>query len=194
MDEAEAEFTYSIMRTGELVMPRKKRKRAGRRWSGDAQRKAEPEMTGKDMHTTCHNIKAGTKDTELQKVVCRACKKVKTRAATVICFSGDMFRKWRSSYPGMIREGSSKHRIPMEMAETRKKVNTRCIHYEDGRLLRDKDFVTQRWERSFYPLLNAKAEKQNLGIISKLPQQTNEDNLGVEPTEGDVAVALQAMN
>ena len=81
----------------------------------------------------------------------------------------------------------------MEVKETRK-VESQCIRVEDGRLLRDKDFITQRWTRLFHSLLNAKkAEKLYSNITSKLPRQTMEANLGVEPMEGDIALALQAM-
>ena len=69
-------------------------------------------------------------------------------------------------------------------------MESRCIRDEDGRILRDKDLITQRWVRFFHSPLNAKAEKLDPDINSKLPQQTMEANLGVEPTEGEIAVAL----
>ena len=80
----------------------------------------------------------------------------------------------------------------MEVEETRK-VDSQCIRDEDGRLLRDKDLIAQRWARFFHSLLNAKAEKLDPNITSKLPQHTFEDNLGIEPTDGEIALALQAM-
>ena len=80
----------------------------------------------------------------------------------------------------------------MEVEETRK-VDSQCIRDEDGRLLRDKDLIAQRWARFFHSLQNAKAEKLDPDITSKLPQQTFKDNLGVEPTDGEIALALQAM-
>ena len=65
----------------------------------------------------------------------------------------------------------------MEMEETRK-VGSQCIRDEEGRLLRDKDLITQRWARLFRSLLNDKTEKLDPDITSKLPQQTIEANLG----------------
>ena len=36
VDKAEKDFTDAVVRTAELVIPRKRRKRVGRGWSGDA--------------------------------------------------------------------------------------------------------------------------------------------------------------
>ena len=85
--------------------------------------------------------------------------------------------------------GFFQHLKSMEVEETRK-VESQCIRDEDGRLLRDKDLITQRWARFFHSLLNAKAETLDPGITSKLQQQTFESNLGMEPTEGEIALAL----
>ena len=70
----------------------------------------------------------------------------------------------------------------MEVEETRK-VESQCIRDEDGRLVRDKNLITQRWARFFQSLLNAKTEKLGPDITSRLPQQTMEAMFGVEPTE-----------
>ena len=59
--------------------------------------------------------------------------------------------------------------------------------------MRDKDLINQRRARFFHFLLNATAEKLNPDITSKLPQQTMEADIGVRPTEGEIAVALRAM-
>ena len=51
VDEAKNEFADAIVRIVELVIPRKRQKRAGRGWSGDAQTKTELEMAQTEMHT-----------------------------------------------------------------------------------------------------------------------------------------------
>ena len=78
------------------------------------------------------------------------------------------------------------------MKETRK-VESQCNRDQDERRLRDRDLITQRWARFFHSLLNAKAEKLDPDITSKLPQQTFEDNSGVEQAEGEIALALRAI-
>ena len=57
----------------------------------------------------------------------------------------------------------------MEVEDTRK-VEFQCIRDEDGRLLRDKDLITQKWARLFHSLLNGKAEKLDPDITSKFPE------------------------
>ena len=80
----------------------------------------------------------------------------------------------------------------MEVEETRK-VESQRIRAEDARLLLDKDLINQRWARFFQFFINAKAEKPNPNITSKLQQQTAEAKLRVGPTEGEIALALRAM-
>ena len=56
----------------------------------------------------------------------------------------------------------------MEVEETGK-VESQCIRDEDGRLLWDKDLITQKWARFFHSLLNAKAEKLDVDINLQAP-------------------------
>ena len=87
MDEAEKDFPDTIVRTTELVIPRKRQKRVGRGWSGGAQTIAELEMAETEMHTTWNDLKTDTKDTELRKAVRRACQMVKkTRTVALTRF------------------------------------------------------------------------------------------------------------
>ena len=51
VNEAEKDFTDAVVRTAELVRPRKGQRRAGIGRSGDAQTKAELEMAETEMHT-----------------------------------------------------------------------------------------------------------------------------------------------
>lgn len=74
-----------------------------------------------------------------------------------------------------------------------KKVESQDIHGEAGRLLFDKDIISQRWARFHNTLLNETAEKLGPDITFKHPQYTNVPNLGVELTEEAVAIALRAM-
>ena len=80
------------------------------------------------------------------------------------------------------QRGFFQHLKSMEVEETRK-VDSQCIRDEDGRLLRDKDLIAQRWARFFHSLLNAKAEKLDPDITSKLQQQTFEANLRMKLNE-----------
>ena len=111
----------------------------GRGWSGDGQTKAELELAETEMHTAWNNLKADTKDTELQKAdtelqkaVRRACKTVKKiRILAVIRF----FERYVQEMKGQLRRrdqrGFFQHLKSMEVEETRK-VESRCIRDEDG--------------------------------------------------------------
>ena len=193
VDEAEKNFTDAIVRTAEIVIPWKSQKRVRKGWSGDAQTKAELEMAETEMHTAWNNLKANTKDHELRKAVRRACKTVKkARTKAVTRFFERHVQEMEEQIRRRDQRGFFQHLKSMEVEETRK-VESRCIRDEDGRLLRDKDLINQRWARFFHSLLNAKAEKLDPGITDQLPQQTMETNLGVEPTKGEITLALRAM-
>ena len=73
------------------------------------------------------------------------------------------------------QRGFFQHLKFMEVEETRK-VESQCIRDEDGRCLRNKDLITQRWARVLHSLLNAKAEKLDPDVTSKLPQHTMENS------------------
>ena len=51
VDDVEAAFTATIMRTAELVIPPQERRRPGRGWSGDARTEAELQAATDAMHT-----------------------------------------------------------------------------------------------------------------------------------------------
>lgn len=133
------------------------------------------------MHAAWHNLKADTKDTRLRKAVCRACKKVKrTRNAGITRFFGPHVQEMEEQLCRRDQRRFFQHLKSMGVGNTRK-VDIQCIHGEDGSLLRDKDIITQRCVRLLPSLPNAKLDP---GIISKLPQQTNEVNLGGETNGG----------
>ena len=108
VDEAERDFTDAVVRTAELVIPRKRQKRVARGWSGDAQTKAEHEEAETEMHTAWNNLKADTKDAELRKAVRRACKTVKKiRTVAVTLFFSRYVQEMEEKYAGGTREVSS---------------------------------------------------------------------------------------
>ena len=193
VDEVEAEFTAAIMRTAEIVMPLKERKRPGRGWSGDAETQAELSVVETAMHTAWRNLKENTKDTALRRAVRQACKGVKrVREAAVIRFFERYVQEMEEQLRRRDQRGFFQRLKSMEVEETRK-VQSQYIRDEDGKLLRDKELISQRWVRFFHSLLNAKSEKMVPDIFLGLPQQPTAHDLGVEPTEEEVAVALRAM-
>ena len=74
-----------------------------------------------------------------------------------------------------------------------KKVESQCVRNEEGRLLRDKGRIRERWVRFFRSLLNSKSGMLDPDIPKRLPQHPVASALGIEPTEEEITSAMQAM-
>ncbi|CAN0201616.1 unnamed protein product, partial [Ascophyllum nodosum] len=77
--------------------------------------------------------------------------------------------------------------------EEMKKAESQCVRDEEGRLLRDKGRIHERWVRFFRSLLNAKSNMLVPDILKRLPQHPVASALGIEPTEEEIATAMKAM-
>ena len=73
MDDVEAAFAATIMRTAELVIAPQERSMPGRNWSGDAQTEAELQTATDAMHAAWQRLKTDTRDTQLRKAARKAC-------------------------------------------------------------------------------------------------------------------------
>ena len=80
----------------------------------------------------------------------------------------------------------------VQLEET-KKVESQCIRDEEGRLLRNKERIRERWVRFFRSLLNSKSDMLDADIPKRLPQHPVASALGIEPTEEEIATAMKAM-
>ena len=79
----------------------------------------------------------------------------------------------------------------MQLEET-KEVESQCVHDEEGRLLRDKGRIRERWVRFFRSLFNSKSDMLDPDIPKRLPQHPVASALGIEPTEDEIATAMKA--
>ena len=80
----------------------------------------------------------------------------------------------------------------VQLEETRK-VESQCVRDEEGRLLRDKGRIRERWVRFSRLLLNSKSGMLDPDIRKRLPQQPVASALGIEPTEEKIATVIKAM-
>ena len=80
----------------------------------------------------------------------------------------------------------------VQLEET-KKVESQCVRDEEGRLLRYKGHIRERWVRFFRSLLNAKSDMLDPDTTKRLPQQSVTSAPGIEPTEEEIAAAIVAM-
>ena len=80
----------------------------------------------------------------------------------------------------------------VQLEET-KKVESQCVRDEEGRLLRDKGRIRERWVRFFRSLLNSKSDMLDPDIPKRLPQHPVASALGVGPMEEEIATVMKAM-
>ena len=190
VDDVEAAFAATIMRTAELVIPPQERRTPGRGWSEDAQTEAELQTATDAMQ----RLKTDTRDAQLRRAVRKACNWLKrVRSATVVRF----FERRVVELEKQLRMGDQ-HRffqnIKSVQLEETKKVGSQCVRDEGGRLLRDKGRIRKRWVRFFRSLLNSKSDMLDPDIPKRLPQQPVASVLGIEPSdEEEIATAMKAM-
>ena len=192
VDDVEAAFTAAIMRTAELVILPQERRRLGRGWSGGARRKSELQAATDAMHAAWQRLKMDTRDAQPRRSVRKACNWLKkVRSAAVIRF----FERHVVELEKQLRVGDQHgffQNIKSVQLEETKKVESQCVRDEEGRLLRDKGRIRERWVR-FRSLLNAKSDMLDPDIPKRLPQHPVTSALGIKPTEEEIATATKAM-
>ena len=193
MDDVEAAFAAAIMRTAELVIPAQERRRPGRGWSGDARTEAELQAVTDTIHTAWQRLKVDTRDAQLRRAVRKACNWLKrVRSAAVVRF----FERHVVELQKQLRMGNQHglfQIIKSVQLEEIKKVESQCVRDEEGRLLRDKGRIRERWVRFFRPLLHSKFNMPDPDILKWPPQHPVASTLGIEPTEKEIAPAMKAM-
>ena len=194
VDDVEAAFAAAIMRTAELVIPPQERRRSGRGWSGDARTEAELQAATDAMHTAWQRPKMDTRDAQLRRAVRNACnwlKRVRSAAAVVRLFERHVVELEKQLRMGD-QHGFFQNIKSVQLEET-KKVESQCVRDEEGRMLRDKGRIRERWVRFFRSLLNSKSDMLDADIPKRLPQHPVTSALGSEPTEEEIATAMKAM-
>ena len=193
VDDVEAAFAAAIMRTAELVIPPQERRRPGRGWSGDARTEVELQAATDAMHTAWQRLKMDTRGAQLRRAVRTACNWLKrVRSAAVSRFFErhvvELEKRMR-----MRDQHGFFHIIKSVQLEETKKVGSQCVRDEEGRLLRDKGRIRERWLRFFRSLLKNKSDMLDADIPKRLPQHPVASALGIEPTEVEIATAMKAM-
>ena len=193
VDDAEAAFAAAIMRTAELVISPQERRKPGRGWSGDARTEVELQAATDAMRTAWQRLKMDTRDAQLRRAVRKACNWLKrVRSTAVVRF----FERHVVELEKQLRMGDQHgffQNIKSVQLEETKKVESQCVRDEEGRLLRDKGRIRERWVRFFRSLLNSKSDTLDADIPKRLPQHPVASALGIESTEEDIAAAMKAM-
>ena len=193
VDDVEAASAAAIMRTAELVIPPHERRRVGRGWSGDARTEAELQAAADAMHTAWQRLKMDTRDAQLR----RAARKVynwlkRVRSAESFVSSSATYIELEKQLRMGDQHGLFQNIKSVQLEET-KKVESQCVLDEEGKLLRDKGRIRERWVRLFRSLLNSKSDMLDHDIPKRLPQHPAASALGIQPTEEGIATAMKAM-
>ena len=193
VDDVEAASAVAIMRIAELMIPPQERRRTGRGWSGNARTKAELQAATDAMHTAWKRLKMDTRDAQLRRAVRKACNWLKrVRSAAVVRF----FERHVVEFEKQLRVGDQHglfQNIKSAQREETKKVESQCVLDEEGKLLRDKGRIHERWVRFFRSLLNSKSDMLDPDIPKRLPQYPVASTLRIESTEEEIATAMKAM-
>ena len=134
-----------------------------------------------------------TRDVQLRRAVRKACnwlKRVRS-VAVVRCFERHVVE-----LENQLRTGDQHgyfQNIKLVQLEETKKVESQSVRDEEGRLLRNKGRIRERWVRIFRSLLNSNSDMLDPDISKRLPQHQVASALRVEPTEEEIAAVMQAM-
>ena len=144
------------------------------------------------MHTAWQRLKMDTRDAQLRRAVRKACNWLKrVRSAAVVRF----FERHVIELEKQLRMGDQHgffQNIKSVQLEETKKMESQCVRDDEGRRLRDKGRIRERWVRFFRSLLNSKSDMLDADIPKRLPQHPVASSaLGVEPTEEEIAAAMK---
>ena len=147
------------------------------------------------MHAAWQSLKVDTRDAQLRRAVRKASNWLKRVRSTAVFrfFERHVVEQLEKKQLRMGDQYGIFQNIKSLQLEETKKVESQCVPDEEGRLLRDKARIRERWVRFFHSLLNAKSDMPNPDIPKRLPQQPVASALGIEPTEEEIATALKAV-
>ena len=144
------------------------------------------------MHTAWQRLKMDTRDAQLRRAARKACNWLKrVRSAAVVRY----FERHVVELEKQLCMGDQHEffqNIKSVQLEETKKVESQCVRDEEGRLLRGKGRIRERWVRLFRSLLKFKSDMLDPDIPKRLPQHPVASALGIEPTEEVIATAMKA--
>ena len=183
VDDVETAVPTVVLQTAERVAQPRTRRLPRRGWKGDAQAEAEVKMVKNTRRTTWKRHKADTQNNQLKRAV--------QRENTRVCRVGDdAYERLLGSHVQGIQEDLSQRdqkgfyqRLTSQDIEDTRSVSSGYIRDEEGKMLRDPEFVFGRLAWFFDTFFKANSNKLRLYIIEG-PLQGHVTNtlLGVEAT------------
>ena len=124
-----------------------------------------------------------TRDAQLRRAVRKACNWLKrVPSAAEVRFYERHVVELEKQLRMEDQHGFFQNIKALQVEET-KKVESQCVRDEEGRLLREKGRICERWVRFFRSLLNSKSDMLDPDIPKRLPQQPVASALGIEYME-----------
>ena len=121
------------------------------------------------MYTAWQRLKMNTRDAQLRRATRKACNWLKrVRSAAVVRFFERHVVELEKQLRMRDQHGFFQNIKSVQLEET-KKVESQCVRDEEGRLLRDKGRICERWVRFFRSLLNSKSDMLDPDIPKRLP-------------------------
>ena len=171
-----------MLSTAAELVPRSKRPRGAQGWCAGPGVEAEKNAAWQQREDARRHLRAEPHSSNLRKVVKMAGKNLrKVRKAAVLSFFWDFVRKLETRTREGDQAGFYKHLKTINL-EGKQDRSSAYDKDENGVLLRDVEFIRERWVRSFHTLLNAKSPRLGPNIAEDLDQWPENMPLGVQPT------------
>ena len=116
----------------------------------------------------------------------------KVRKAAALSFFWNFVHKFETHAREGDQAGFYKHLKTMNL-EGKRVRSSAYVKNEDGVLLRDIEFIRERWNRRFHTLLNAKSPRLDPNIAEGLDQWPENIPLGVQPTMQELTGAIRSL-
>ena len=155
---------------------------------------AELQVATDAMYTAWEDLNMDMRDAQLRRAVSKACNWLRrVRSAAVVRFFERHVVELEKQCAWKISTDSSKTSNRCSWRRQRRSNHSAWTRDEEGRLLRDKGHIRERWVRFFRSLLNSKFDMLQPDIPKRLPQHPVAGALGLEPTEEEIVTAMKAM-
>ena len=182
-----------MLSTAAELVPRSKCPRVAQGRCAGPGVEAEINAAWQKREETRRHLRAKPHGNNYRKAVKMAGKNLrKVRKAAVLSFFWDFVRKLEACTRESDQAGSYKHLKTMNL-EGKRDRSSAYDKEKNGVLLRNVEFIRERWFRWFHTLLNAKSPRLDPNIAEGLEQWSENMPLGVQPTMQELTDAIRSL-
>ena len=175
------------------MVPRSKRPHGAQGWCAGPGVEAEMNAAWQQREEARRHLLAEPHNSNLRKAVNIAGKNLqKVRKAAVLNLFWDFVRKLETRNREGDQAGFYKY-LKTTNLEGKRDRSLAYVKDENGALLRDVEFIRERWVRWFHTLLNDKSQRLDPKIAEGLDQWPENMPLGVQPTMQELTDAIRSL-